>query len=190
VTRCWCGRPVPAASYCGCCCAEHDHPEDERWEAVPGYEGRYEVSDRGRVRSIPQVKSLGRILRQHRRTGGYYGVSLYSEGRARVVCVHRLVMEAFVGPQPKGWHTRHLDGDQTNNRLSNLAYGTALDNADDVRRHGTHWQTRKTQCPRGHSYSDPAHLQTSGSERRCRTCHRVKEAERVARRVAAGLPRR
>ncbi len=51
--------------------------------------------------------------------------------------VHRLVLEAFVGPCPEGMECRHLDGDRTNNRLENLAWGTRKENTADSMRHGT-----------------------------------------------------
>jgi HNH endonuclease len=51
--------------------------------------------------------------------------------------VHRLVLEAFVGPCPEGMECRHLDGNRTNNRLDNLAWGTRIENHEDMKRHGT-----------------------------------------------------
>jgi hypothetical protein len=50
--------------------------------------------------------------------------------------VHKLICEAFLGPKPDGLITRHLDGDPTNNKLSNLAYGTHKENEEDKRKHG------------------------------------------------------
>ena len=52
--------------------------------------------------------------------------------------VHQLILEAFVGPRPKGYETRHLDGDPVNNHLANLCYGTHSENQQDSIRHGTH----------------------------------------------------
>lgn len=50
--------------------------------------------------------------------------------------LHRIVLETFVGPCPPGMECRHLDGDPSNNRLSNLAWGTRLENSSDTVRHG------------------------------------------------------
>ena len=50
--------------------------------------------------------------------------------------VHRLILEAFVGPRPEGMQCRHLNGDKTDNRIANLCWGTAKENADDNRRNG------------------------------------------------------
>ena len=79
-----------------------------------------------------------RVLRGKRggRRGAYRTVVL-STGTEQVDrYIHRLVLEAFVGPCPDGQEGRHLDGDPTNNALSNLAYGTWADNHDDKERHG------------------------------------------------------
>ena len=62
---------------------------------------------------------------------GYQRVTLFCDGRPRWLKVHRLVLLAFVGPCPPNCETRHLDGVRTNNKLSNLAWGTAKENADD-----------------------------------------------------------
>ena len=51
--------------------------------------------------------------------------------------VHRLVLEAFVGPRPRNMQCRHLNGDPMDNRLANLKWGTIQENTEDKRRHGT-----------------------------------------------------
>jgi hypothetical protein len=57
-----------------------------------------------------------------------------TNGRPRV---HQMVAEAFHGPRPDGYHTRHLNGDRLDNRAENLTYGTPLENSRDSMRHGT-----------------------------------------------------
>jgi hypothetical protein len=113
---------------------------DERWLPVVGYEDRYDVSDQGRVRATTSWRrwKAGRILggTPHRR-GGYLRVALRdADGGARYRFIHDLVLEAFVGPAPAGLQSRHGDGDPRNNALSNLSWGTALENAADRERHG------------------------------------------------------
>ena len=67
---------------------------------------------------------------------GYLRVDIYrSKNRTRKV--HRLVLEAFVGPCPEGWLCRHLNGVRDDNRLSNLRWGTVAENRRDMERHGT-----------------------------------------------------
>src|SRR5262245_28581247 len=104
----------------------------EEWRAVGGYEGLYEVSSRGRVRSL-RSKELMRPYPMLR--GGYPAVNLSSNGK-KLCPVHRLVAEAFIGPRPPGADIRHLDGNPANARASNLCYGTRKDNERDKDRHG------------------------------------------------------
>lgn len=113
----------------------------ERWLPVPGYEGLYEVSDQGRVRSLPRrtphagVRG-GRIMRT-RRTGRYRSVSLCRDGVPRQHSVHRLVLEAFVGPCPEGMEARHGPLGSGNDALENLNWGRHVDNMADKIRDGT-----------------------------------------------------
>lgn len=115
---------------------------DETWRPVVGYEGLYEVSDLGRVRSVTsdgrqRRRRLGRVLKQGNAPHGYKTVGL-SKGSAGVetLTVHCLVLTAFTGPKPTGKETRHLDGDPGNNTLGNLAWGTRSENSQDTVRHG------------------------------------------------------
>lgn len=109
----------------------------EQWKDIPGYEGRYQVSDHGNVRSLPHRVRLvahgkettrlspGRPLRPGRRPSGHTTVSL---GRGKSVGVHQLVMLAFVGPCPDGCEVLHLDHNPANNGAANLRYGTRSEN--------------------------------------------------------------
>lgn len=63
---------------------------------------------------------------------GYWYVSLYRNGKSWRPLVHRLVLKTFVGPCPPGHECRHTDGDKSNNALSNLSWGTKLENAADT----------------------------------------------------------
>lgn len=101
----------------------------ERWKPVVGFEGLYEVSDQGRVRSL----RTGRILKPQKQTTGYLQVSL---GR-RLHTVHKIVLHAFCGPRPVGCVAAHGDGNKGNNRLANLRYATPIENAADMIAHGT-----------------------------------------------------
>jgi hypothetical protein len=117
------------------------------WRAVVGYEGTYEVSDAGYVRSLTRevpygkngrAKYKGRVLRQTKIKNGYLTVKLSFAGRTKTTYVHEIVLRSFVGPRPptslRG-EIRHLDGVKTNNSLGNLKYGTILENAADRARH-------------------------------------------------------
>lgn len=112
----------------------------ERWLPVPGYEGRYDVSDLGRVRSRKKDRrtaSRGGVLKPGLNGAGYLIVVLY-RGRERwTVAIHRLVLLAFVGPCPDGQEVRHGPNGRLDNRLSQLRYGTPCENYEDQRRDGT-----------------------------------------------------
>lgn len=105
------------------------------WRWVPGFEGLYQVSDDGEVRSFHRVPG-GQLLRGGRDTFGYRNVVLYRRGAEKGFRVHALVALAFIGPRPEGSVVRHLDGDHDNNRVTNLAYGTQSENVADTARHG------------------------------------------------------
>lgn len=120
----------------------------ERWLDIPGYEGRYQVSDLGRVRSVDH-----RVRVSHGATRLMRGRVLKPAGSKRdphlyVVLghgahgspVHHLVALAFLGPCPEGCEVRHLDGDPLNNRAENLAYGSRAQNILDVFRIGRAWR--------------------------------------------------
>lgn len=102
-------------------------PTPERWLPVPGYEGFYEVSDLGRVRSLPHRDRRGishpGVVRKPQRVGrGYRMVALSKGGVIRQAYVHRMVLEAFCGPCPEGMECLHGDDDKANNALSNLRW--------------------------------------------------------------------
>jgi hypothetical protein len=117
----------------------------EVWQPVRGYEGIYEVSDQGRVRSLPGrkwngaawIKKPGCIRKTPVGTQGYPTVDLKHNGHRRTFTVHTLVLTAFVGARPAGQECRHLNGNRADSRLSNLAWGTPAENDEDRKRHGT-----------------------------------------------------
>lgn len=153
----------------------------EQWRPVIGYEGHYEVSNFGRVQGLDRsvrrgnsvMKLKSRICSQSPNPGGYMTVGLSKGNRTKRFAVHRLVAESFIGKLPEGLETQHLNGDQKDNRLSNLKYGTKSENNLAKVAHGTHNQSSKTQCPQGHPYSDE-NTGRSGSRRYCKTCKRIR----------------
>lgn len=127
----------------------------ETWNDVVGYEGLYEVSDLGNVRSLicglpkrPAVpRKRPRLLRPSL-SGERPSVGLRRDGGRVHFSVYRLVLEAFVGPCPEGMEACHWDGNSLNSRLGNLRWGTKLENMEDNRRNGV----RMGQPPRsGHA---------------------------------------
>ena len=124
----------------------------ETWKPVAGYEGLYEVSDLGRVRSLDmfQFRSngwvectfrvKGRVLKPYR-TGkgeGYQTVELHKNGKGTNKKVHRLVAEAFI-PNPEFLpEVNHIDGDKNNNVVSNLEWASGKDNMRHAYNTGLH----------------------------------------------------
>jgi hypothetical protein len=114
----------------------------EIWKDIPGYEGRYQVSDLGRVKSLPnQQRRCEAILKPLKKPNGYISVTLAGDGvkapRKKSYWVHSLILRVFVGERPGDCECCHGDGDGSNNALSNLRWGTKLENAADKRKHGT-----------------------------------------------------
>lgn len=164
----------------------------EEWRDVPGYEGQYQASTLGRIWSVPCGRANGELVRSRSAHQGYEAVVL-EKVRWRV---HSVVMLTFVGPLPQGMVTRHLNGEPSDNRLSNLTYGTPTENALDAVRHGRNVNANKTECHRGHPFDESNTIARAGGRRECRQCrlihNRTKAANRRRRRAeekAARKPR-
>lgn len=153
----------------------------ERWLPVVGYEGFYEVSDLGRVRSLDRYEQItGPKAGVRRRRGrimslfvmpstGYLCVRLSKHDKQTTWGVHVLVLTAFDRPCPEGMECRHLNGDRTDARLAYLAWGTRSENTLDQVTHGTHRNSRKTKCLMGHDYD---YIVPTTGRRQCSQCKR------------------
>lgn len=132
-------------------------PEHEIWKDIPGYEGSYQASSLGRIRSVdrcitqksryglPVTRKLkGRVLRPSGSKKDPHLFVALGHGKNGST-VHSLVAATFLGPCPPGCEVRHLDGDPLNNRIDNLAYGNRSENILDVYRVGKRW--RKLSLP-------------------------------------------
>jgi hypothetical protein len=111
----------------------------EVWRPVVGYEGLYEVSDRGNVRSLTRHARVGhnafrsvrgRMVAQSSHKHGYLVVALQRGNKGRTFLAHRIVASAFIGPIPEGTEVNHKDGDKRNNRPGNLEIVTRQQNID------------------------------------------------------------
>jgi hypothetical protein len=144
----------------------------ETWRPVVGFEGRYEVSDLGRVASMPKgYYKTRRILQPFFSSDGYALVNLCADGSRRRYGIHSLVLEAFSGLRPEGMMARHLDGDPGNNTPANLRWGTAAENAQDMLKHGRGRNQRKTECRRKHPFDAAnTYIDRKRNARRCRRC--------------------
>jgi hypothetical protein len=125
--------------------------EPEEWRPVVGWEGLYEVSSLGRVRSLDRFVSskprrdgtssarlrYGQQLALCDGAGGYLIVGLSRDGTVKTFYVHQLVCEAWHGTRPEGHQAAHGDSNRRNNRPGNLRWATRRENFDDRMAHGT-----------------------------------------------------
>lgn len=126
---------------------------NEIWRDVPGYEGLYQASNQGRIRSLDRVVEYikhydygdvkakhcfrGRILSQTM-TSGYLGCIFSSNGKIEYPLVHRLVASAFVPNPDHKPEVDHIDGNTTNNCVENLRWVTSRENAASSMSRGEH----------------------------------------------------
>lgn len=105
---------------------------DEIWKDVPNFDGIYQVSNKGRVRSFLKKSGfvgyekceMPRMMSIIPKDNGYMYVTLMKNGKRHNKYIHRLVAEAFIHKIPKGWVINHLDYDRSNNAVENLEITT------------------------------------------------------------------
>lgn len=169
-----------------------------RWRAIPGWEGLYEASRFGQIRSVPRVVRyrdgrvrtyLGQMIKPRPVKGGYLSVNLAREGCQETHKVHKLVALTFHGAPPPGLEVRHYDGDQKNNRATNLIYGTRSENIHDQVRHGRHARAQQVTCLLGHSLVAPNLVMSVLRKEGRRNCLACVQMHRAASRAkTAGRP--
>jgi hypothetical protein len=123
----------------------------EEWRTIPGYEGFYEASSEGRIRSVDRMvdtyshrgarptkqRRKGKVLSQNIGPHGYLLTCLTVHGRSATKRVNVLVCAAFHGSRPDEMDACHCDGDRLNNRADNMRWDTPFGNAADKIAHGT-----------------------------------------------------
>lgn len=162
---------------------------DEIWKPVLGFEGSYEVSNIGGVRSLPRKvngrwgnlrNTPGKALKLDTTKNGYRRTQLCAEGKAQAVYVHRLVAEAFLLNDLNKPCVNHIDLDKSNNTVENLEWCTYSENTkhafDNGRIVGTF--TKKEKCHQGHE------IKLINTRRKCIECTQRRGREYQARRRA------
>lgn len=163
---------------------------DEKWLPIPGFEGYYEVSDQGGVRSVDRTVTRtnhsamnlrGKILAlQVRKNTGYLVAALSKDGKPRDWYVHRLVLMAFRGLPKSGQEACHGNDIRTDNRLSNLRWDSHTENVKDAVKRGRHRSSSKVQCKRGHALT----FDEKQNRKICHPCRRLRERQRYWRNKA------
>lgn len=134
--------------------------ENEVWKAVVGYEGLYEVSNTGKVRSLYNARCRKyriKELKPGTDSSGYLFVALHKDGERKQHLLHKLVMTAFVGPRPEGYEINHIDEDKTNNFIY-----IGEDGMVDLSRSNLEYCTRRENCNHGTRNQRVAAANTNG----------------------------
>ena len=110
--------------------------QDEVWKDIEGYEGLYQVSNFGNIKSLPRIRHNGKgtyiqkekLLKQTFTSTGYKKVELCKDGKRKGFKVHRLVAIAFIPNPDNKPEVNHIDGNKINNNIDNLEWVTSSEN--------------------------------------------------------------
>lgn len=124
----------------------NDAPK-EIWRPIEATQGKYEISNCGRLRSVDRIRvdSLGKsyamrgqIRKPSLNACGYYAIPLTWDGQGKSYLIHRLVAECFLSNFSNKLEVNHIDGNKLNNHVSNLEMVTKLENMRHSYKHGLH----------------------------------------------------
>ena len=161
----------------------------EEWRPVVGYEGLYEVSNTGQVRSLDRFYyrlHKGKVLSPAKDRYGYLTVTLNCNGKSKTIKIHRLVAEAFL-PNPDNLpQVNHKDEDKTNNNVTNLEWCTAKYNVNFGTRQERY---RNTMLEKGHwsglsreEYEKKRYQENKDKRKDCQRKYYQKNKDRICER--------
>jgi len=101
---------------------------NEIWKDIRGYRGKYKISNLGNVMSFAQHTD-GKQLKPLKHQRGYRQVILRIDGNVQSFLIHRLVANAFIDVEIDKRYVNHIDGNKSNNNVSNLEWVTCIDNS-------------------------------------------------------------
>jgi len=124
----------------------------EKWKDIKNYEGIYQVSDLGRIKSLARNTTSGGIIKQNK-SRFYLSVCLSKDGYLKSFSVHRLVLSTFVENPKDKKYVNHIDGNKFNNKLENLEWTTPSENKLHAIKNGfthtpkgeKHWGSKLTE---------------------------------------------
>lgn len=157
----------------------------EVWKDITDYEGYYQVSNLGRVRSLNRIikngrKYKGKIRKPIPDSKGYMSALLSKDGYRRMFRIHTLVMNTFAGPRPSNMVVCHGRNGKSDNSLSNLQYATESDNHLDQWRDGTMTYARPVKCSNGKQYPSIRHAEIDTGISNQSICHVLKGRNQTA----------
>lgn len=154
--------------------------EEEIWKDIPEFEGLYQASNLGRIKSLDRYDSIGRfrpstIRVLFEQNSGYLSLVLNKNGIKYPKTVHKMVYEAFNGVvNDSNLDVAHEDGNKYNCSISNLKLKTKSENSQDKRKHGTQNYQWKTHCDFGHVFEDWNLINFKKNIRKCLACSRAR----------------
>ena len=123
----------------------------EIWKAIKGYEGKYEVSNLAKIRSLLNTNEMKRetpkVLKlQISKSGGYYVIGLFKKSNRQLIKVHRLVAENFIPNTQNKPFVNHKDGNKLNNAINNLEWCNSLENNIHAYENGLKQRGENVKC--------------------------------------------
>jgi hypothetical protein len=113
----------------------------EIWKDILNYEGLYQASTFGKIKSLKRNNTNGKILKPFLNSNGYLYITLSKNGKCKNFKIHKIIASTFIGePTFDKKEIRHLNGNRFDNNSSNLKYGNRSEQMKDRIKHGTHFQ--------------------------------------------------